>query len=173
MAALALRAAAGPEVSGLVMIRVEIKTLPCWLRRAMRNRHRHAIEQAARRWRGERRGDSARTCRKILISTQALACGLTFFLRAGSATNFQALPPLGGSWYGVCETILTSSLHYCSSETAPRSTRGPPRDVRPWNGQLTTPAASSRPSSAPAPPYGNPYRPHAFVFSFYIRLETE
>ena len=28
---------------------------PCWLRRAARNRHRHAIEQTARRWRGGRR----------------------------------------------------------------------------------------------------------------------
>ena len=27
-------------------------TRPRWLRRAVRNRHRHAIEQAARRWRG-------------------------------------------------------------------------------------------------------------------------
>ena len=44
-------------------------TLPCWLRRAARNRHRHAIEQASRRWRGGRR-DDARTRRKILISTQ-------------------------------------------------------------------------------------------------------
>ncbi len=35
-----------------------------------RNRHRHAIEQAWRRWRGGRRGDPARTRRKILISTQ-------------------------------------------------------------------------------------------------------
>ena len=35
-----------------------------------RNRHRHAIEQASRRWRGGRRDDSARTRRKILISTQ-------------------------------------------------------------------------------------------------------
>ena len=25
---------------------------PCWLRRAVRNRHHHAIEQASRRWRG-------------------------------------------------------------------------------------------------------------------------
>jgi hypothetical protein len=41
-----------------------------WLGRAARNRHRHAIEQASRRWRGGRRGDSARTRRKILISTQ-------------------------------------------------------------------------------------------------------
>ena len=45
-------------------------TRPSWLGRAVRNRHRHAIEQAARRWRGGRREDSARTCRKILISTQ-------------------------------------------------------------------------------------------------------
>ena len=41
-----------------------------WLGRAVRNRHRHAIEQASRRWRGGRRDDSARTRRKILISTQ-------------------------------------------------------------------------------------------------------
>jgi hypothetical protein len=33
---------------------------PCWFRRAVRNRYRHAIEQASRRWRGGRRGDSAR-----------------------------------------------------------------------------------------------------------------
>ena len=30
-------------------------TRPCWLRRAVRNRHRHAIEQASHRWRGGRR----------------------------------------------------------------------------------------------------------------------
>ena len=40
------------------------------LGRAARNRHRHAIEQASRRRRGERRNDSARTRCKILISTQ-------------------------------------------------------------------------------------------------------
>jgi hypothetical protein len=45
-------------------------TRPFWLGRAVRNRHRHAIEQASRRWRGGRRDDSARTRRKILISTQ-------------------------------------------------------------------------------------------------------
>ena len=50
-------------------------TLPCWLRRAMRNLHRHAIEQASRRWRGGRREDSARTCRNILISTQVPVAG--------------------------------------------------------------------------------------------------
>ena len=44
-------------------------TSPRWLRRAARNQHRHAIEQASRRWRGGRR-DDARTRRKILISTQ-------------------------------------------------------------------------------------------------------
>ena len=36
----------------------------------MRNWHRHAIEQASRRWRGGRHDDSARTRRKILIFTQ-------------------------------------------------------------------------------------------------------
>ena len=36
-------------------------------------RHRQAIEQASRRWRGGRRGDSRRTRRKILISTQVRA----------------------------------------------------------------------------------------------------
>ena len=39
-------------------------TWPRWLRRAVGNRHRHAIEQASRRWRGGTR-------RKILISAQA------------------------------------------------------------------------------------------------------
>jgi tyrosyl-tRNA synthetase len=39
----------------------------------VRNRHRHAIEQASRRWRGGRRDDSGRTRRKILISTQVSA----------------------------------------------------------------------------------------------------
>ena len=45
-------------------------TRPSWLGRAVRNRHRHAIEQASRRLRGGRLDDSARTRRKILISTQ-------------------------------------------------------------------------------------------------------
>ena len=44
---------------------------PCWLGRAVRNEHHHAIEQASRRWRGGRRADSARTRREILIPTQA------------------------------------------------------------------------------------------------------
>ena len=41
-------------------------TRPSWLGRAARNRHRHAIEQASRQW------HSARTRRKILISTQVI-----------------------------------------------------------------------------------------------------
>ena len=44
-------------------------TRPSWLRRAVRNRHRHAIEQASRRWRGGRRDDSARTRRKFDFHT--------------------------------------------------------------------------------------------------------
>ena len=44
-------------------------TWPRWFRRAVRNRHRHAIEQASRRWRGGRRGDSGRTRRKFDFHT--------------------------------------------------------------------------------------------------------
>ena len=51
-------------------------TLPSWLGRAARNRHRHAIEQALRRWCGGRHDDSARTRRKILISTQVIPLAL-------------------------------------------------------------------------------------------------
>ena len=40
-------------------------TRPCWPRREMSNRHRHAIELASRRWRGGRRDDSARRRRKF------------------------------------------------------------------------------------------------------------
>ena len=40
-------------------------TWPTWLGRAARNRHRHAIEQASRRWRGGRRDDSARMHHKF------------------------------------------------------------------------------------------------------------
>ena len=40
-----------------------------WHRRAVRNRHRHAIEQVSRRWRGGRRGDSGRTRRKFDFHT--------------------------------------------------------------------------------------------------------
>ena len=54
-------------------------TRPSWLGRAVMKRHRHAIEQASRRWRGGRRDDSAPTRRKILISTQVQG-------RAGQAT---------------------------------------------------------------------------------------
>ena len=37
----------------------------CWLGRAVRNRHHHAIEQASRRWRGGRRDGSVRTRREF------------------------------------------------------------------------------------------------------------
>ena len=37
--------------------RFSAMTRPSWLGRAVRNRHRHAIEQASRRWRGGGRDD--------------------------------------------------------------------------------------------------------------------
>ena len=54
-------------------------TRPSRLGRAVRT-HRQAIEQASRRWRGGRRDDSARTRRKILISTQ-----VPYMQRAGGS----------------------------------------------------------------------------------------
>ena len=58
----------------------------CWLRRAARNRNRHAIEQASRRWRGDRRGDSGRTRRKFDFHTGLHA------LRIGGAISTLARP---------------------------------------------------------------------------------
>ena len=55
-------------------------TRPFWLGRAVRNRHRHAIEQASRRW---------RTRRKMLISTQAT----TAFAVCGAFVPRAAPPP--------------------------------------------------------------------------------
>ena len=40
------------EINQCVGSHFSAMTRPCWPSRAMRNRHRHAIEQAARRWRG-------------------------------------------------------------------------------------------------------------------------
>ena len=76
-------------------------TLPCWLRRAVRNRHRHAIEQASHRWRGGRREDSARTPRKILISHRSNDIkGATVAVLALSGWNKDKQPttPKGMRW---------------------------------------------------------------------------
>ena len=97
-----------------------------WLGRAARNRHRHAIEQASRRWRGGRRGDSARTRRKILISTQAVAPhpkihpgasrSVSGPRRAAEAASFGARAARRGDvcswegvreWWGVCATAVS------------------------------------------------------------------
>ena len=66
------------KAHGRVATRVEVNqcvgsSWPSWLGRAARNWHHHAIEQVSRRLRGGRRDDSARTRRKILISTQVAA----------------------------------------------------------------------------------------------------
>ena len=48
-------------------------TWPRWLCRLVRNRYRHAIEQASRRWRGGRRGDSGRTRRTFDFHTGGIS----------------------------------------------------------------------------------------------------
>ena len=61
-------------------------TRPSWLGRAVRNRHRHAIEQASRRWRGGRRDDSART-REILHPVRLRAASALMFRRAAARSS--------------------------------------------------------------------------------------
>ena len=58
--------------------RVHAMTWPRWFRRAVRNRHRHAIEQASRRWRGDRRADSGRTRRKFDFRTGSRSCEMGY-----------------------------------------------------------------------------------------------
>ena len=47
----------------------------CWLRRAVRNRHRHAVEQASRRWRGGHDWAVGGGAPRHLISTQNSTTG--------------------------------------------------------------------------------------------------
>ena len=56
--------------------------------RAVRNRHRHAIEQASRWWCGGRRDDSGR---KILSSTQARTFAITICLQASGVLCYSRL----------------------------------------------------------------------------------
>ena len=86
-------------------------TLPSWLGRAVGNRHRHAVEQALRRWRGRRRDDSARTRRKILISTQAL--DLATYGNKISARSGAYLTSIDGAAPG-CEPELNPLLCCCA-----------------------------------------------------------
>ena len=69
------KSTSAPRADNSSLSRFSAMTRPSWLGRAARNRHRHAIEQASRRWRGGQRDDSARTRRKNLISTQVLFDG--------------------------------------------------------------------------------------------------
>ena len=70
-------------------------TWPRWLRRAVRNRHRHAIEQASRRWRGGRRGDSGRTHRKF-----------GFHTGDEELRPYFALPNVLSGLFGLCSRIF-------------------------------------------------------------------
>ena len=63
-------------------------TLPCWLRRAVRNRHRHATEQASRRWRG------GRTRRKFDFHTGAIY----FAVSSLSTAGLQGIPLASKDW---------------------------------------------------------------------------
>ena len=67
----------GPMRSGdLVILYFEDESMAVW--KSTSASGANAIEQASRRWRGGRRCDSARTRRKILISTQVPTAELGF-----------------------------------------------------------------------------------------------
>ena len=92
-------------------------TRPCRLRRAVRKRHRHAIEQASRRWRGGRR-----TRRKILVSTQVatiddyaedVTSGTAMHIKEGSA-SCSCTPPWNGVGQqpGPCPNVYAIDMSY-------------------------------------------------------------
>ena len=90
-------------------------TRPSWLGRAV---NRYAIEQAPRRWRGGRHDDSARTRRKILISTQAYAYapgGATVFVRRGRVDEALVIR---GAYFGAAPLLICGEL----VAAAPRET---------------------------------------------------
>ncbi len=51
------KSTSAPRADNSSLSRFTAMTRPSWLGRAVRNRHRHAIEQASRRWRGGERDD--------------------------------------------------------------------------------------------------------------------
>ena len=96
-------------------------TRPAWLGRAARNRHRHAIEQASRRWRGERRDDS--------FSTNASS---KFDFHTGHYINNKSIPA-GAKWIedanffnwaisagSRSELLGLGDLHGCSNPESSR-----------------------------------------------------
>ena len=124
-------------------------TRPCWpARRAVRNQHRHAIEQAARRWRGGRHDDSARTRRKILISTQLVTASVhvpsMYFVAWSSVIGSSRLVRMRptvvaapayrmASWPALCARLVASaaidaviSTRIARSQTSRFSSGAPP-----------------------------------------------
>ena len=132
-------------------------TRPSWLGRAARNRHRHAIEQASRRWRGGRRDDSARTRRKILISTQVAARGArrldyNRFLEALAQTSLRLYPTLD-----PCEAFAALCAEHIFGLVAVESdARGTVQSVL---DDLERPAPAPVPGPPPGLPPGAPPPP--------------
>ena len=84
------------------------------LRRAVRDRHRHAIEQASRRWRGGGRDDAARTRREILISTQVTVEEFASFMRRMEANKIDHV---------ILETVDKQLVEGRSTQPAPSPTK--------------------------------------------------
>ena len=132
-------------------------TPPCWLRRAVMNRHRHAIEQASHRWRGGRREDSA-TRRKILISTQsATRCGSGPRSHGAPSASTEASWPRSehhSSQRGTARTAAITSAWDAKSRTD-KSARPPSHEPRVPR-RARRPRSRRRPPSAAAGPCASP-----------------
>ena len=82
-------------------------TRPCWLRRAVRNRHRHAVEQASRRWRGGHDAAEGGDAPRRLISTRRRT-------RAGwRLTHLSGVVASLGSGTGYSSGARASALEGC------------------------------------------------------------
>ena len=135
---------------------------PCWLRRAVRNKHRHAIEQASRRWRGGRRDDSARTRRKILISTQGCTRNNTRSTRPRAPRRARR-PRRGrrarprrrrrGGWIGAwCDSAVFNEREASSEGLAVRAGSGAGVGARRGRGAATARGAAAARRTGKVPP---------------------
>ena len=129
-------------------------TRPSWFGRAARNRHRHAIEQASRRWRGGRRDDLAQTRRKFDFHTGLGADPPQFIGRGVIGPRAPHVPADGG--------VLALGRGPVHSHKRRREPRRAPRGGPRRHGRgLRHPREPGPRETRPEPPRERPLRPDA------------
>ena len=86
-------------------------TWPRWLRRAVGNRHRHAIEQASRRWRGGR---------KILLSARLRTAAPPSLSGGAQATSTLSPPTISSSASVGADGTRSSARAAANNTSSPR-----------------------------------------------------